>query len=278
MKYFVLFYSSLFLLLLVQPLHAQKKKKKDEAELLYLFKSDWSSAPDFELAAYFMQVVKDNDSTYLCRFYNKFGPMVKQESFKDEQLTIPNGPFLWYNKEGYLDSSGMVRDGHKDGYWSYYRGNKTYLSLVYKNGRVIEKKDYDADIYMDSTGAQSSLKEKFTTDSLYRDSLMRARDSTTPVQTEAKYKGNWGDYISKNLKTPERLVNVLGRGQHEVIVSFLVDKEGNVVEVTLLKSIEWSGDAEIFRVFNNAPKWIPAQQNGKPVIYRQKQKLSFDVD
>ncbi len=278
MKYLFLSCAILISSLFVQPLKAQKKKKKDEAESFYLLKKDWSVAPDLASAAYFMQVVKDNDSLYICRYYNKAGPMVKQESFKDEQLTNPNGLFCWYNNDGYLDSSGSVRNGHKDSYWIYYRNNKSYLSLKYTGGKIAEKQDFDADIYMDSSGAQFSLKEKLTKDSLHRVSLMLARDSTKPVQREAKFKGKWNDYISKNLKTPERLQNVLGKGKYVVIVTFLIDKEGNIRDVSLAKSCEWSADAEVFRVLKNSPAWIPAQQNGQPVIYRQKQAITFEVN
>lgn len=225
-----------------------------------------------------MQVVKDNDTTYLCRFYNKFGPMVKQEAYKDEGLTVPNGQFLWYNKDGYLDSTGEVTNGRKDGYWNYYHHDKSYLSVLYKNQRFFEKEDYDADIYTDSAGIQHSIKAMHLQDSLYRDSIMRARDSTKPNQVEAKFPAGWTNYVSKNLRTPDRLMNVLGAGKYNVLVSFLVNKEGDITGIVLLKSVEWSADAEIFKLLQNAPKWIPAQQNGKPVVYRQKQQLTFEVN
>jgi protein TonB len=69
----------------------------------------------------------------------------------------------------------------------------------------------------------------------------------------------------------------MGKGKYVVIVNFLIDKEGKVRDVSFEKSCEWSADAEVFRVFKNAPAWIPAQQNGKAVIYRQKQALTFTV-
>ena len=277
MNYLYLTYALLAFLLCSEAANGQKKNKKDEAESFYIFKNDWSSAPDLASAAYFMHPEKENDSTYVCRFYNKTGPMVKQESFKDEQLSIPNGRFCWYNSEGYLDSIGWVKDGHKDDSWTYYRKDKSYLSIKYKDGKIFEKRDSDADIYMDSTGAQSSLKEKLIKDSIYRDSLMLARDSVKPNQVEAKFKGNWNGYLERNLKTPERLINVMGTGKHFVTISFRIDKEGNVSEILLFKSCEWSADAEVLRVLKNSPRWEPAQQNGKPVIYRQRQMLAFTV-
>ncbi len=270
MKY-LLFCAVLIFLYSFQPLHAQKKKRKDEVESFYLLKQDWSVAPDLASAVYFMQVIKDNDSSYICRYYNKNGPMVKQESFKNEELTIPNGRFCWYNNDGFLDSVGQVTNGHKDGYWEYYSNQKRYLAIRYKNRQIVEKLDYDAGIYTDSSGTQSSLKEKFTGDSLLSDNLK-------PVQVAAKFNGDWKNYINKNLRTPERLGNVMGKGRYVVAVSFLIDKEGNVKDVFLMKSSEWSADTEALRVFQSAPKWIPAQQNGTPVAYRQKEALTFVVD
>ena len=277
MKYLGLFYIFFLFSALIQPLHAQKKKKKDEAELFYLLKQDWTAAPNFGAATYFMQVVKENDSTYICRYYNKFGPMAKQESFKDSALSIPNGLFCWYGSDGYLDSSGNVEQGHKDGYWSYYRKDKEYLSIKYQNRKIVEKTDVDADMYMDSTGATFSLKQKLVNDSLRRDSVMRARDSTKSVQQEAKFDGDWNKYLERNITTPQRFVNVMPKGRYTVMVSFLVDPLGKIDEVTIIKSCEWSVDAEVLRVFKNAPDWVPAQQNGQVVSYRQKQALSFEV-
>src|SRR4051812_15713576 len=59
------------------------KAQKGNDDAIYVFKEDWSSAKNFDEATYFMQVTKDNDTTFVCRYYNKFGPMVKQESYFD---------------------------------------------------------------------------------------------------------------------------------------------------------------------------------------------------
>ena len=254
-----------------QPLHAQKKKVKDEVESFYLFKQDWTIAPDLASAAFFKQIIKENDSTYICRYYNKYGPILKQESFKDDQLTIPNGLFCWYNKDGYLDSSGQFMNGYKDGYWEYYGNQKPYLTITYNDKGIIEQQDFNAGIYIDSNGTQSSLREKSIKDSLRSDSLR-------PFQVVAKFNGDWNQYINKNLRIPERLGKVLVKGRYVVAVSFLIDKEGAVKDVFLVKSSEWSADTEVLRIFKNAPAWIPAQQNDIPVKYRQKQALTFVVD
>jgi hypothetical protein len=101
MKIFSIFCISIFQLAIIYPLKAQKQN-----DAFYVFKKDWSGAKNLDEAAYFMQVLKETDTTYVCRYYNKSGPMAKQESYLDEDLTIPNGRFCWYNINGDLDSIG----------------------------------------------------------------------------------------------------------------------------------------------------------------------------
>jgi hypothetical protein len=126
------------------PLHAQRKKKDKLNASFYLYNKDWSAAKSLDDAVYFMESIKENDSLYVCRYYNKLGPIVKQTSFLDSALTMPNGRFCWYNAKGDLDSVGLVYRRRKDNYWSYYRDGKTYLTIMYNKGKLVEKTDHDA--------------------------------------------------------------------------------------------------------------------------------------
>src|SRR4051812_40151777 len=150
--------------------YAQKNQIND----VYFLDKNWKAVSTIEKADYFMQLIKDNDTTYTCRYYNKEGPMIKQEVFRNEDLTIPNGLFCWYNAKGDLDSMGIVYEGRKHGYWSFYNdSNKVTLAIWYNMGSIFEKKDYISDVYTDSAGNTSSLSEKekrdlelFITDSI----------------------------------------------------------------------------------------------------------------
>jgi len=274
-KLSLLLFSMFLLTAFPQQSFAQKKKKQQlPDENVYLLKADWTGASSMDDATYFMQIIKQSDSAYVCRYYQKFGPMVRQESFRDEGLSIPYGRFCWYNEKGELDSIGLVVNGKKDNYWNYYKNGKSILTIKYDNGRVINKTDYMAKIFTDENGIKISLDEKNKADSIYNDSI-----KTT--QVEAKFKNgsqDWVEYIQKNLTTPDRLINVLGTGKHEATVVFMVSKEGNIdPDIYLIKSVEWSGDREIFRLIQNSPPWKPAMQDGRPVFYRQKQTLTFQV-
>lgn len=176
--------------------------------------------------------------------------MVRQESYFDSALTVPNGRFCWYNANGDIDSIGLVYRSKKDDYWYYYRGEKTYLAVYYEKGKMIEKTDYDAQMKYYANGTHESFEERRIKDSLEKISL----DTTfTTIQIEAKFKGEtsaWTNYISNNLKTPDRLMNVLGRGLHTVVVGFMINKEGATDDVYIIHSVEWSGDRGIISLIS----------------------------
>src|SRR5262249_40139564 len=143
MKIFSLLLISIFSLATIQVVKAQKQND----DVFYVFKKDWSSAKSVDDAVYFMQTTKDNDTTYVCTYYNKLGPMVKQESYLDSDLTVPNGRFCWYNAKGDLDTIGMVYHGRKDNNWFYYRDTVLFKQECYESGHLAERTDYEHHLY-----------------------------------------------------------------------------------------------------------------------------------
>ena len=70
-------------------------------------------------------------------------------------------------------------------------------------------------------------------------------------------------YIAENVKYPEdaKEKNQSGR----VFLSFVVEKDGRVDDVKVLKSVCESVDNEAVRVVKAMPNWKPGKQKGKPV-------------
>jgi len=244
------------------------------------YKKDWSPAKDFDQATYFMHAVKENDSTYICRYYRKTGPMVKWETYKDPKLEIPNGRFAWYNAKGKLDSMGMVVNGKKDRNWYYGLDDSMHAKVeeYFEDCRFQVRKNYVTRTVTYKDGSSKSFAE------LEKEEAEQKKKETkefTVVQSPADFEGGiaaWSSYLSKNLVTPERLLNLTTRSTRAVVgVLFIVDKEGNTGDVFIHKSYEWSADMEAIRVIKSAPKWTPALQNGKKVIYRHRQNITYDI-
>jgi len=100
------------------------------------------------------------------------------------------------------------------------------------------------------------------------------------VQIEAKFPGGpdaWQKYLERNLNSNVPVDNGAPPGNYTVIVSFLVDKSGNISEVQSLNDPGYGTAAEAVRVIKKGPAWTPAVQNGRNVIYRQKQSITFQV-
>ena len=70
-------------------------------------------------------------------------------------------------------------------------------------------------------------------------------------------------YLGDNLKYP--VIDMEQGTQGRVVLRFVVGIDGNITDVTVLRSLSPTCDKEAIRVVRSMPKWIPGRQNGKPV-------------
>jgi len=106
-------------------------------------------------------------------------------------------------------------------------------------------------------------------------------DEVIHVQIEAQYPGGikeWSKFLERTLNTEIPIENGAPAGRYTVLVSFLVDKEGNVSEIQALNDPGYGTAAEAIKVIKRSKQWTPAIQNGNHVIYRQKQSITFIVN
>jgi TonB family protein len=75
-------------------------------------------------------------------------------------------------------------------------------------------------------------------------------------------------YISRNVNYPQYAIEHDFQGK--VYLQFVIDSDGSVKYVSIVKGKSTCLDRESIRVISNMPKWIPAYKDGKPVpsIYR----------
>ncbi len=70
-------------------------------------------------------------------------------------------------------------------------------------------------------------------------------------------------YLQKNIKYPA--ISQENGVQGRVIVQFVVNRDGSIVEPTVIRSVDPYLDKEALRVVSTMPKWKPGEQRGKPV-------------
>ncbi len=83
------------------------------------------------------------------------------------------------------------------------------------------------------------------------------------------------DFLRKNIKYPPiaRENGVEGR----VLISFVVDKNGNIKDITVKRGIGSGCDEEAIRVVKMMPDWKPGKQNGKSVNVMYNLPISFKL-
>jgi protein TonB len=102
----------------------------------------------------------------------------------------------------------------------------------------------------------------------------------TSVQIEASYPGGmaaWGNYLRRNLDATKISDNGAPPGKYTVVLSFIVDKEGNISDVAAENDPGYGTKEEALRVLKKSGGWTSAIQNGRKVISRHKQQITFQI-
>ena len=95
----------------------------------------------------------------------------------------------------------------------------------------------------------------------------------TPSMPNGGLEG-WSQYLSSNLKYPEeaREKGISGT----VIATFLVNNEGNLYDIEILRGIGGGCDEELLRVLKNSPTWTPGKlRTGEAVNTKQRMPVKF---
>lgn len=82
-------------------------------------------------------------------------------------------------------------------------------------------------------------------------------------------------YLSKNIKYPSIAQEVGTQGR--VTVQFVVNKDGGIVDVQIVRGVDPYLDKEAVRVISGMPKWNPGRQRGVPVRCKYTVPVTFKL-
>ncbi|WP_316831877.1 TonB family protein [Pedobacter aquatilis] len=85
----------------------------------------------------------------------------------------------------------------------------------------------------------------------------------------------WAKYIQRNLKYPYQAQEAERQGK--VFLSFVVEKDGSISNVTLVKGIGLGCDEEAIKVIRKSPAWKPGKNKGIPVRVRYNLPINFQL-
>ncbi|WP_085535035.1 energy transducer TonB [Massilibacteroides vaginae] len=103
-----------------------------------------------------------------------------------------------------------------------------------------------------------------------------AQQIFTVVEEMPKFPGGEAkllEFINKGIKYP--VIAQENGIQGRVICSFVVNRDGTVVDAEVVRGVDPSLDKEALRVINTMPKWTPGKQRGKPVRVKYTVPITF---
>jgi len=83
----------------------------------------------------------------------------------------------------------------------------------------------------------------------------------------------WTKFIQKNLRYPYMAQDAGIQGK--VFLSFVVEKDGSITDVTVSRGIGYGCDDEAVRVIKKSPRWIAGKQNNQTVRVRYTMPISY---
>ena len=96
------------------------------------------------------------------------------------------------------------------------------------------------------------------------------------VEQMPMFPGGQGEllkWLSSNVKYP--VVAQENGVQGRVVVSFVVERDGSITDVKVVRSVDPSLDKEAVRVVSSMPKWTPGKQNGSAVRVKYNVPVAF---
>jgi TonB family protein len=168
-------------------------------------------------------------------------------------VTDGNGYYRGYdNKFKNVVEEGNVKNGQYVGAWKGTdEGLHVYFTETYDNGKLLNGV---------SIGEHSDT----------------VRYKVRGI--EPQYKGGhqaFSAYLASSVRYPdyERAHNIEGT----VTLSFVVEKNGKVVDVRVVKNVSDNIDAEAVRVISSSRSWTPGYEYGRPVRVQYTQSLNFSL-
>ena len=219
------------------------------------FDSTWGEVPK-EQAFYKTDFVKDGDVYQCTSYWANSGKLYATSIYSDTNFTKGIGIQKRYYESGKMLDSIVFDD--KGRYKSFdeftEEGKQKYHAFYDEKGHDIKAVEFDE---------KGNKKPGYIT-----------------FQKQAMFPGGadgWVNYLQTHLKADVPTRKKAPVGNYTVMVSFLVDKQGKISEVKAETNPGYGTAEEAVRVIKNGPDWLPAIQNNHPVIYRQKQTITFQV-
>lgn len=130
-----------------------------------------------------------------------------------------------------------------------------------------------------SSGASLDAVEMLAPISIEEDEAESGNEIFMTVETMPEFPGGQTammEFIASNMKYP---VTAQENGiQGRVTLSFVVDVDGSITDIEVVRGIDPALDKEAIRIIKSMPKWKPGMQRGKPVRVKYTVPVTFRLE
>lgn len=168
-------------------------------------------------------------------------------------VTDGNGHYLDYDsKFKYVEEEGDVKEGKKDGEWKGKQPDSKFaFTEQFKDGKFISGKSTD------KNGKEYNYKVE---------------------EKSAEFRGGinaFYNYLGSTIVYPTnaRLHGIQGK----VFVTFIVEKDGSLTDIKIVKSPSNDLSVETIRVLQLSPLWTPGMEHGMPARQQYTLPVSFTL-
>jgi periplasmic protein TonB len=83
-------------------------------------------------------------------------------------------------------------------------------------------------------------------------------------------------YLTDHIRYPKEAQKAKVEGK--VFVTFVINRQGTIKDVKVLKGLGYGTDAEALRLVAKMPRWEPGKHNGKAVSVKYNLPISFELN
>lgn len=270
----------------------------------YYLDGDNKFIDDPSKAKSYVKVMQDpSDSTWKMHMYSLRDTLLVIGSFKDAELTIPQGKFTYFGNSSsrterqYNNDSNQMEDvvipseygisqtgnylnGQKDGEWVQSKYNGDLVSIItWKNGKMNglsvtygeeSRKMFEGNFV---NGVREGVWTTFAgsgailTEEIYKNGLVTKKvDHTQTAFSEVNDSKPPSDFI-RNLGRELKKID-FGNAQGRIMLFFKITKEGHLVceNPPTMKEFPEETILTVINIIRNSPPWKPASKKNGEVI------------
>ena len=242
-------------------------------------------------------VKKLSDTSWLMQNYDMKNRIMQAGTYKDQNLQIPDGKFVYYDRlntynmskavlkvgkvdtANYLRTYGEFKNGKKNGWWvDYVRNGNKQREEYYQNG-ILEGPcrtyNFDTNTLMISGNYMNNQREgewdtydskgEVISKEMYYHSRVYQRNDSVPSYSPPKPTAVFNAYMDRAIKKATDEQNV-----DKIFIAFTITPEGKVAYARSLGTPYKENDflQKLLVIVKNSPPWKPANRGdeSKPML------------